>query len=632
MVKKQPVIIYEFGILSNEEKPLVNIGEEVQIPKKTFENLWSFILENKGEDDTDEVMSVHIKGGRKYIKTGRYIGTIQTKDGAIIEILPKIYKSSNKEENDVILCRRIFLRMLSCFQKSQTKTFQEATLATKENFPILEVYITKYLSEVERLLRNGIKKNYFQVEENQKYLKGKLLISKQLSKNTTDKTRFAVCYSKYIENIPQNRIIVSTLHKLSNTSQSTVNVNLCYLLLAAFSNIPPSTNIASDLQLSFCSNRLFSHYENLLQWSSQFLLNKGFTTFSGNHVNQSLLFSAEKLFESFISYLFKKYAKDYAVSSQHSKYFLVDKYGDSEHGKFRLRPDIVVESKQAENFTRYNIIIIDTKWKNLDSSASDKNYFIDIKDMYQLYAYGQKYHLGDSYFLDVIPKLVLIYPYTEKFQEKLKPFIYEEVKAKYGLKLIVYPFNLADSGKHGEGYKQQIKTIMELTTDTKNYSEEQQLKAFETEMEILTDDYKINADDRYMLVGYYRSKEHLNWILQNRLYNVRLGKRRGALRGVELQIIPSRIVLYGSEHGASSLRIFTVNQSEVMLADKHKMEQLNYPAGKNGIGEAYKLFSLGAEISNSDARIKNHKQIDIAKLKQSPARPCDDFAPIFVRY
>lgn len=135
-----------------------------------------------------------------------------------------------------------------------------------------------------------------------------------------------------------------------------------------------------------------------------------------------------------------------------------------------------------------------------------------------------------------------------------------------------------------------------------------------------------------MLVGYYRSKEHLNWILQNRLYNVRLGKRRGALRGVELQIIPSRIVLYGSEHGASSLRIFTVNQSEVMFADKHKMEQLNYPAGKNGIGEAYKLFSLGAEISNSDARIKNHKQIDIAKLKQSTARPYDDFAPIFVRY
>ena len=46
-----------------------------------------------------------------------------------------------------------------------------------------------------------------------------------------------------------------------------------------------------------------------------------------------------------------------------------------------MRPDIVVESKQAENFTRYNIIIIDTKWKNLDSSAPDKNYFIDIAEI-----------------------------------------------------------------------------------------------------------------------------------------------------------------------------------------------------------------------------------------------------------
>ena len=251
--------------------------------------------------------------------------------------------------------------MLSCFQQSQAKSFHEAALSTKENFPILEAYISRYLSEVERLLMDGLKKNYFQVEEHQKFLKGRLLINKQISKNCVDKTRFAVRYSKYIEDIPQNRIIVSTLYKLSKTSQSSVNVSRSYSLLSAFSDIPPSSNIESDLLLSLRSNRLFSNYENLLQWSSQFLLNKGFTTFSGNHVNQSLLFSAEKLFESFIARLFKKYAKDYAVSSQHSKYFLVDKYGDTEHGKFRLRPDIVVESKDSKSFADYDTIIIDTK-------------------------------------------------------------------------------------------------------------------------------------------------------------------------------------------------------------------------------------------------------------------------------
>lgn len=625
MAKKKPVVIHEFGILSNTKKPTVNLGEEAQLSEQSFENLWNFILENKGGDDADEVMSVHVKGGRPYIKTGRYVGTVQTKDGQVIEILPKIYKSGDRAEEDIALCRRVFLRMLSCFQQSQAKTFQEAALSTKENFPILEAYISRYLSEVERLLMDGLKKNYFQVEENQKFLKGSLLINKQISKNCVDKTRFAVRYSKYIEDIPQNRIIVSTLYKLSKTSQSSVNVSRSYSLLSAFSDIPPSSNVESDLLLSLRSNRLFSNYENLLQWSSQFLLNKGFTTFSGSHVNQSLLFSAEKLFESFIAHLFKKYAKDYAVSSQHSKYFLVDKYGDTEHGKFRLRPDIVVESKDSKNFADYDTIIIDTKWKNLDSSAPDKNYLIDIKDMYQLYAYGQKYHLGDSYFLDIIPKLVLVYPYTEKFQTELKPFVYEEVKAKYGLKLVVYPFNLAD--EENDGYKRQVGEIMRLAAnpEKKSLPAKKEMQVFEKEIEILTDDYTINFDDRYMLVGYYRSVEHLEWILKNRLYNVRLGNRRGALRGLELQITPSRIVLYGGSGEKNSVRIFTVNQSEVMFADKQKMEALKYPAGNNGISDSYKLFSLAQEI-------KNYKAIDVNKLKRDSGRSEKSYKPLFVKY
>lgn len=625
MEKKKPVVIHEFGILSNAKKPTVNLGEEAQLSEPSFENLWNFILENKGGDDADEVMSVHVKGGRPYIKTGRYVGTVQTKDGQVIEILPKIYKSGDRAEEDIALCRRVFLRMLSCFQQSQAKSFQEAALSTKENFPILEAYISRYLSEVERLLMDGLKKNYFQVEENQKFLKGKLLINKQISKNCVDKTRFAVCYSKYIEDIPQNRIIVSTLYKLSKTSQSSVNVSRSYSLLSAFSDIPPSSNVESDLLLSLRSNRLFSNYENLLQWSSQFLLNKGFTTFSGNHVNQSLLFSAEKLFESFIAHLFKKYANQYVVSSQHSKYFLVDKYGDTERGKFRLRPDIVVESKDSKSFADYDTIIIDTKWKNLDSSAPDKNYLIDIKDMYQLYAYGQKYHLGDSFFLDIIPKLVLVYPYTEKFQTELKPFVYEEVKAKYGLKLVVYPFNLAD--EENDGYKRQVGEIMRLAAnpEKKQLSPKKETQVFEKETEILTEDYTINSDDRYMLVGYYRSEEHLEWILKNMLYNVRLGDRRGALRGLELQITPSRIVLYGGSGEKKSVRIFTVNQSEVMFADKQKMKALKYPAGNNGISDSYKLFSLAQEI-------KNYKTIDVNKLKRDSGRSEKSYKPLFVKY
>lgn len=623
MPKNKVVVIHEFGILTDIKEGSVNLGEEAKLPHESFENLWKFILENRGSPDADDVLSVHSRRGRRYIKAGRYVGTVQTKDGQVIEILPKIYNSSDKTESDVATCRRVFLRMLYSFRYSEAKSFQDANLSTRENFPILEVYIDRYLAEVERLLISGIKKNYTTIEENQKFLKGRLLIHRQIQKNFTDKTRFAVCYSKYIEDIPQNRIIVSTLNRLSKITQSTLNLNRCYSLLSAFADIPESSNIQADLTKSMNANRLFAAYEGLLQWSSQFLLNRGFTTFSGNHVNQSLLFSAEKLFESFITHLFRKYAKDYAVSSQHSKYFLVDKFGDTERGKFRLRPDIVVESENTNDFSEYETIIIDTKWKNLDSSMPDKNYLIDIKDMYQLYAYGQKYHLGDSYLLDVVPKLVLIYPYTDKFYKQLDPFIYEEIKEKYGLKLVVFPFRLEDDKKNGFGYKDQIDEIMKIVANPEG-AHASEIKIFKNENDILTDDYKINSDDRYMIVGYYKNQNHLDWILKNKIYNVRLGTRQGALQGIELRITPSRIVLYTNDSACvpTGVHAFTVNQSEVLVADKQKMIDLGYPTEPK---DSYKLFSLGPEI-------KSFKKIDINKLRHDSRKNPDDYSPIFVKY
>ena len=73
------------------------------------------------------------------------------------------------------------------------------------------------------------------------------------------------------------------------------------------------------------------------------------------------------------------------------------------------------------------------------------------------------------------------------------------------------------------------------------------------------------------------------------------------------------------------VRVFTVNQSETMIAYKEKMEALGYPAGVHGIRKQYKLFSLGAEITS-------HKKIDILKLKSEYDIKASDYAPFFVRY
>ena len=128
-------------------------------------------------------------------------------------------------------------------------------------------------------------------------------------------------------------------------------------------------------------NRNTKNYEILMQWSKVFLLNKSFTTFSGNNNSRALLFSMEKVYESYVAKHLKKILGEdgWDVSSQDRSYYLFTE----PRLQFALRPDIVC--KRGER-----TIIMDTKWKKLVNNERI-NYGISQSDMYQMYAYSKKY-------------------------------------------------------------------------------------------------------------------------------------------------------------------------------------------------------------------------------------------------
>ena len=613
MSKRKPIITYEFGTLYIEGQ--AHREGDTPLAGTTFNNLWDFILSNKATDDSDALMSVHTRGGRRYIKIGRYVGTIQTKNGQVIEILPKIYKASGQQEEDKDVCRSVFLNMLRHFTDIKARSFQNVTLSTKKGFPILEVYISNYINAVEQLVLGGLKKNYASVEENQRFLKGKLDVSKQIIKNITNKARFAIRYNKYMEDIPQNRVIVSTLRKLMNISHSTSNKAHISTLLTLMADIPSSTNIENDLRVSSASNRLFTSYEMLIKWSEQFLLNRGFTTFAGNCVNQSLLFQAEKLFEDFVAYLFRKYAPTYNVDAQNTRYFLVDRHNDKR--MFQLRPDILVETDRHS--LNYECIIIDTKWKAIDASRPDRHYLIDIKDMYQLYAYGQKYRLGQTkeIGLDVIPKLVLVYPYSEKFTDHLPEFVYEEIMEKIGLKLMVVPFDLTDPST----YERQIHNIIHCL-DVKPDIQPVYRYEYDWEDETLplVAAEPVPQYGQTMLVGCYKSQAHLDWIKHNHLYNIRLGDREGAVPKSGIVVSASRLLLYDATN-PEDYQLFELDSTNQIMATNDFMKSKSYPDLKPN--NEYLLYVITDES-------KVTPYFDVESLRQTYAPMLKKGSPFFV--
>lgn len=570
------IVISEYGSIEEHRDGFYSDSGQ-ELPRKSFENLWEFShADSTLFPDIDKIFNKTISRGRRRIQAKNYVGTIQTSDGTIIEILPKIYRSSGQEETDKKTCRHVFLKMLSALKSKNAATFQEAGLFTLTDFPILEVYISNYISEAELLFQEGLGRNYISSEGNKRYLKGKLILHEHIRKNSIDQSRFYIKYTGYEEKIPQNKIVVSTLYRLQKITTSTKNAARINMLLDLLAEIPPSSDILVDLKIAKNADRTMDRYKKIIGWSEAILLGEGFTTFSGKCINQALLFPAEKLFEDFVAKLFKDFfhrtTKDYEVHTQYAGYYLVDKQGN--RGRFRLKPDIYIDAPQTERpFRTYQSIIIDTKWKSLNQEQPEKNYLIDIKDMYQLFAYGKKYsaHQQSEVHIPAIPKLVLIYPCSSKFHVPLEDYVFDHVEHSYGLRLQVEPFDLTSNYS---GYMNQIAEILD------------------------------RAYKEILLIGCYRNESHLAWIIHNHLYNVRINNqnssRLGAIGISDIGLKPSKLLLYNINN-LNEFRWYDLEKGNCKIVTKDEMKSRNYPfnilSKTSGDADRYILYKIIAEDS-----------------------------------
>lgn len=434
-MSKRLYAIKEYGFFLKESSTvdIEKLQQEgnVVIPNDVFEYLESFILENKSEFDIDnnDLMEIcYKKGIGKVIKAKNYVGTIQTPKGITIEILPKIYISNNEVSYENT--KKIFLKMLKSVKDMPFKTLNMANLDTT-NMEILDIFIVMFLDEISVLIKKGLKSSYIKEEGNLNYLRGKLLINKHLSKNMISKNKFYLEYDEYSKNIPENKIIKSTLLKLKNiTSKSSIQ-NRIQKYSFYFDEIDKSLNYEKDF--SKCTNnRLMSDYKLALEWSKIFLQNKGFTTYNGSSKSYSLLFPMEKVFESYVANSIKKSSlfDNFEIVIQAKKDETMYLFDTPK--RFKLKPDIIMKSSDK-------ILILDTKWKNLNDNPN-KNYGISQSDMYQMYAYSKKYNSN---------KIILIYPYNDESKKILEFDDYSSLtfKSDDGVNIQVYFFDIENTEK-----------------------------------------------------------------------------------------------------------------------------------------------------------------------------------------
>lgn len=118
---------------------------------------------------------------------------------------------------------------------------------------------------------------------------------------------------------------------------------------------------------------------------------------------------------------------------------------------------------------------------------------------------------------------------------------------------------------------------------------------------------KLIPDETTVLVGYYKSPEHLKWISENSIYNFRTGFGSGSLGLSEKELGAKFIVLHG-DNNSKTKEIYKLKEIGPKIYSKQNLIDKLYPTAPSG--DLYIMFEIEKEMSEEFG----NSEFDLTKL------------------
>lgn len=369
--------------------------------------------------------------GYRTLRLDKFVGVIETPCGTSIEILPKSASDADEAEES----RRLLRKMLLAVRGMPSRDVGLANIESLRQ-PLTEWVMAEFVSELRALVRRGIRSEYRQVEEQARFLRGRLRAGAQLKESISRQHLFHIAHDELLPDRAENRLLRSALEKVLNTTLNGNTWRVARELVATLASIPCSHDHVGDFS-RWSHSRLMTHYAQVRPWCEMVLGVEMPLALRGGLWGNSLLFPMDKLFERYVQVcLDVRMPPSYVLRPQISKHSLVwhQPYAlDQERSYFALTPDFIVEREKDRSTT----CVLDAKWKRVDQALTkpgrfESLYGLSQADLYQMHAYGHSY-------LDGQGDIIMISPMWTKFTDALPPLHFSN-----DLRLWVVPFDLAN--------------------------------------------------------------------------------------------------------------------------------------------------------------------------------------------
>lgn len=140
------------------------------------------------------------------------------------------------------------------------------------------------------------------------------------------------------------------------------------------------------------------------------------------------------------------------------------------------------------------------------------------------------------------------------------------------------------------------------------YKEENPMMVMESLPEPVHENRDFLPDETSVIVAYYKGQEHLDWILNNHLYNVRAGENKGSIT-LDNKLINARYLLL--HNGKESHHLIRINKEGPKIYTRAELVKMGYPqyriSGTDQIdivreqGEANKIYLVFKLFKNNSA-------------------------------